>query len=66
MSRLSKPLTVARLNDALLGCFSRVRPSETLDHLVRFLGTWSGSELSLVLSSKGANLLTKFSASCSW
>lgn len=46
MSRpTSKPiLTAARLNDAILGCFAHVKPSETLDHLVRYLGTWSGSE----------------------
>ncbi|KAF9004049.1 hypothetical protein BDQ17DRAFT_1355418 [Cyathus striatus] len=44
MSHPSKSVTVAKLNDAILGCFSRAKPSETLDHLVRFLGTWSGSE----------------------
>jgi len=44
MSRVSKPLTTARLNDAVLGCFAHIRPSETLDHLVRYLGTWSGSD----------------------
>jgi hypothetical protein len=49
MSRVSKPLTVARLNDALLGCFVHVNPSATVDHLVRYLGTWSGSELSIFL-----------------
>ena len=45
MSRPSKPLTSAYLNDTILGCFAHVKPSETLDHLVRYLGTWSGSEL---------------------
>jgi hypothetical protein len=45
MSRAPKPLTVARLNDLILGSFANVKPSETLDHLVRYLGTWSGSEL---------------------
>ena len=45
MSRSSKSLTPARLNDAILGCFGRLQPSDTLDHLVRYLGTWSGSEL---------------------
>lgn len=44
MSRLSNPIALARLNDAVLGSFSNVQPSETLDHLVRFLGTWSGSD----------------------
>lgn len=42
---LSKPLTLSRLNDLILGSFSLVQPSETLDHLIRYLGTWSGSEL---------------------
>ncbi|KAF8910563.1 hypothetical protein CPB84DRAFT_1672521 [Gymnopilus junonius] len=41
---MSKSLTTARLNDAILGCFSHLQPSETLDHLVRYLGTWSGSD----------------------
>ncbi|KAF5372789.1 hypothetical protein D9615_010135 [Tricholomella constricta] len=41
---LSKPLTLARLNDIVLGSFGLVQPSETLDHLVRYLGTWSGSD----------------------
>ena len=45
MSRSSKSLTPARLNDVILGCFGRLQPSDTLDHLVRYLGTWSGSEL---------------------
>ncbi|EKM78827.1 hypothetical protein AGABI1DRAFT_114405 [Agaricus bisporus var. burnettii JB137-S8] len=44
MSRPSKPLTVARLNDAILGCFGCFQPSATLDHLVHFLGTWGGSD----------------------
>ncbi|KAG5649962.1 hypothetical protein H0H81_001309 [Sphagnurus paluster] len=41
---LSKPLSISRLNDLVLGSFSLVQPSETLDHLVRYLGTWSGSD----------------------
>ncbi|KJA14516.1 hypothetical protein HYPSUDRAFT_150319 [Hypholoma sublateritium FD-334 SS-4] len=49
MSRPYKPLTSARLNDTILGCFAHVKPSETLDHLVRYLGTWSGSELLQVI-----------------
>ncbi|KAI8980027.1 hypothetical protein BD414DRAFT_420869 [Trametes punicea] len=45
MAGQSKPLTLARLEDLTLGSFALVPPSETLDHLVRFLSTWSGSEL---------------------
>jgi hypothetical protein len=50
MSRSSKSLalTLARLNDVTLGCFGRLQPSDTLDHLVRYLGTWSGSELRIM------------------
>jgi hypothetical protein len=67
MSRVSRPLTVARLNDALLGCFVHVKPSATVDHLVRYLGTWSGSELSIfLLQSRHAVLKMCFTASFSW
>ncbi|KAK0446254.1 hypothetical protein EV421DRAFT_1793358 [Armillaria borealis] len=41
---LSKPLTLSRINDLILGSFSALPPSATLDHLVRYLGTWSGSD----------------------
>ncbi len=44
----SKPLTLARIEDLTLGSFGLLQPSKTLDHLVRFLSTWSGSELSIV------------------
>ncbi|TFK36630.1 hypothetical protein BDQ12DRAFT_699475 [Crucibulum laeve] len=53
----SKPLTIARLNDAILGCFSRAQPSETVDHLVRFLGTWSGSDKLFMLIQYSVKLL---------
>ncbi|KAJ7158843.1 hypothetical protein C8R46DRAFT_402399 [Mycena filopes] len=43
MSR-SKSLSLARLNDAVLGAWSSVPPSETLDHLLRYLSTWSGTD----------------------
>jgi hypothetical protein len=35
---------VRLLNDNVLGVFSRLKPSPTLDHLLRYLSTWSGSE----------------------
>lgn len=44
MAQPPKAITLARLNDAILGAFAHVQPSETLDHLVRYLGTWSGSD----------------------
>lgn len=30
--------------DHLLGAFSRIQPNETLDHAIRYLGTWSGTD----------------------
>ncbi|KAE9398905.1 hypothetical protein BT96DRAFT_858767 [Gymnopus androsaceus JB14] len=44
MTSYSKPTSLAKLNDAVLGCFSAFPPSEFIDHLVRYLGTWSGSD----------------------
>lgn len=49
---LSKPFTIGRVNDSILGSFAFIQPSETLDHLVRYLGTWSGSELRISLRIK--------------
>ncbi|KAJ7178589.1 hypothetical protein C8R43DRAFT_973863 [Mycena crocata] len=43
MSR-SKALTLARLNDSILGAWGSVPPSETLSHLLRYLSTWSGTD----------------------
>ncbi|KAJ7637636.1 hypothetical protein DFH06DRAFT_1218750 [Mycena polygramma] len=43
MSR-SKPVTLARINDTVLGAWSLVPPSETLEHLLRYLSTWSGTD----------------------
>ncbi|RDX57117.1 hypothetical protein OH76DRAFT_1394890 [Lentinus brumalis] len=40
----SKPLSLARIEDLTLGSFGLLQPSKTLDHLVRFLSTWSGSD----------------------
>jgi hypothetical protein len=44
MSNTRKSFTVDKLEDFTLGAFSNVRPSETLDHLIRYLSTWNGSE----------------------
>ena len=40
---------VSRIEDVILGAFGNLQPSETLNHLVRYLSTWNGSEC--VLSS---------------
>lgn len=68
MSRSPKPFTVARLNDLILGSFSHIQPSETVDHLIRYLGTWSGSELVHVVYWSDDELTRSGStaASCSW
>ncbi|KAI5120196.1 hypothetical protein M0805_006302 [Coniferiporia weirii] len=39
-----KQLSLARANDLVLGAFSKAPMSEGLDHAVRYLSTWSGSE----------------------
>ncbi|TRM64399.1 hypothetical protein BD626DRAFT_455718 [Schizophyllum amplum] len=36
--------SLTRINDAVLGAFSHVPPSATVDHLVRVLSTWGGSD----------------------
>ncbi|KAF9243424.1 hypothetical protein BU15DRAFT_86395 [Melanogaster broomeanus] len=48
MSHPAKAL--ARLSDTTLGAFAFVPSSETLDHLVRYLSTWSGTEFVLTRS----------------
>ncbi|KAF8525899.1 peroxisomal biogenesis factor 11 [Hysterangium stoloniferum] len=40
----SRPFTLAKLNDIILGAFANVPESQTLDHAVRYLSTWSGSD----------------------
>ncbi|KAI0264343.1 hypothetical protein BC834DRAFT_257973 [Gloeopeniophorella convolvens] len=57
MSSTQKHLTVSRLEDLTLGAFSNVQPSETLDHLIRYLSTWSGSDKLFMLIQYGAKVL---------
>ncbi|THH09297.1 hypothetical protein EW145_g2109 [Phellinidium pouzarii] len=40
----SKQLSLARVNDLVLGAFSSAPTSEGLDHAIRYLSTWSGSD----------------------
>ncbi|KAH8109563.1 hypothetical protein DFH11DRAFT_1861295 [Phellopilus nigrolimitatus] len=40
----SKPLSLSKVNDLVLGVFSKAPTSETLDHAVRYLSTFGGSE----------------------
>jgi hypothetical protein len=40
----SRRRLVNRIEDATLGAFGNLQPSETLNHLIRYLSTWNGSE----------------------
>ncbi|KAG1744049.1 uncharacterized protein EDB91DRAFT_1246930 [Suillus paluster] len=60
MSRASKPYTLAQLNDITLGSFSNVPASETLNHLVRYLSTWSGSDKFFTLVQYTLKLIVPF------
>ncbi|KAI0034218.1 hypothetical protein K488DRAFT_84192 [Vararia minispora EC-137] len=53
---IKKP-DLVRLSDATLGAFARVPPSETLDHLLRYLSTWSGSDKLFMVIQYGAKVL---------
>ncbi|PVG04223.1 hypothetical protein CPB86DRAFT_721925 [Serendipita vermifera] len=53
----SKPMTLAKANDLILGAFSNVPPSPELDHAVRFLSTWSGSDKFFMLVENAAKIL---------
>jgi len=46
-----------KLNDNVLGLFKALPPSETLNHLVRYLSTWSGSDKLFMIIQYGAKLL---------
>ncbi|KAL4249700.1 hypothetical protein ABKN59_006140 [Abortiporus biennis] len=60
MSRQSKPLTVSRLEDLTLGAFAYVPNSETIDHLVRYLSTWSGSDKLFMIIQYSIKLIVPF------
>ena len=49
MANSCKPLTIDRIEDLTLGAFGNLRPSETLNHLIRYLSTWSGSEYDIYI-----------------
>jgi hypothetical protein len=40
---------VNRIEDVTLGAFGNLQPSDTLNHLIRYLSTWNGSECVLFL-----------------
>ncbi|KAH7097378.1 peroxisomal biogenesis factor 11 [Auriculariales sp. MPI-PUGE-AT-0066] len=57
MSKKSQGVTLAKANDAVLGAFGRARRSEDLDHVVRYLSTWSGSDKLLMILQYGLKVL---------
>ncbi|KZT01383.1 uncharacterized protein LAESUDRAFT_731234 [Laetiporus sulphureus 93-53] len=60
MSRPSKMLTLSRIEDLTLGSFAFVPTSETLDHLVRYLSTWSGSDKFFMIIQYAIKLIVPF------
>ncbi|KAF9270628.1 hypothetical protein L218DRAFT_1072021 [Marasmius fiardii PR-910] len=56
----SKPATLSKLTDATLGCFSHLTPSEFIDHLVRYLSTWSGSDKFFSIIQSLLSLLARY------
>lgn len=47
MAKTSKALTLARLEDLTLGAFAAVPMTPTFKHLIDYLSTWGGTELSI-------------------
>jgi len=52
-----KSLTADRIEDMTLGAFGNLPPSETLNHLIRYLSTWSGSDKLFMLVQYAAKVL---------
>jgi len=46
-----------RIEDVTLGAFGNLQPSDTLNHLIRFLSTWNGSDKLFMLIQYGAKVL---------
>ncbi|CAL1717045.1 unnamed protein product [Somion occarium] len=60
MSRSQKNSTLSQLEDTILGVFSHVPSSETLDHLVRYLSTWSGSDKLFMIIQYSLKIIVPF------
>jgi len=58
MSRKSS--TIVRLNDVVLGSFALMPSSDTLNHLIRYLSTWSGSDKFFTLIQYTLKLIVPF------
>ncbi|PWN40560.1 hypothetical protein IE81DRAFT_325423 [Ceraceosorus guamensis] len=46
--------------DLVLGSFSNVPPNETLNHAIRYLGTWSGFDKAMMVTQYGSKLVVAF------
>ncbi|KAI0255160.1 hypothetical protein BJV78DRAFT_1119946 [Lactifluus subvellereus] len=57
MSNARKTLIVNQIEDLTLGVFGSLRPSETLDHLIRYLSTWNGSDKLFMLIQYAAKVM---------
>jgi len=60
MSSISKKLTSQRIDDLVLGAFSLAPTSETLDHAIRYLSTWSGSDKLLMVIQYALKIIIPF------
>lgn len=68
MSAASKPVSASRQGkqrqpnptDKILGCFSNVPQNPTLDHLVRYFSTWSGTDKLMMITQYSSKLLIAF------
>ncbi|PWN51849.1 hypothetical protein IE53DRAFT_33674 [Violaceomyces palustris] len=55
--RKQRAARVPNPTDRILGCFSRVQPSERLDHAIRYLSTWSGTDKAMMITQYGSKLV---------
>ncbi|KAJ3538786.1 hypothetical protein NM688_g6470 [Phlebia brevispora] len=60
MPRFSKPLTVAQLEDVTLGAFAYVPTSETINHFIRYVSTWSGNDKLFMIIQYSLKLIVPF------
>lgn len=60
MSSSLKGLTLSRVEDLTIGSFAFVPSSETVDHLVRYLGTWSGNDKLFMIIQYSIKLIIPF------
>ncbi|TDL19882.1 hypothetical protein BD410DRAFT_791503 [Rickenella mellea] len=60
MSRPLKSLSLSRLSDVTLGAFAFAPSSEVLDHAIRYLSTWSGSDKLLMIIQYSLKLIIPF------